>query len=67
MTKVIYWSYTWKIRIFEVILVVFRLMENALFNKIKGFVGRNSSDHAGQIFSPKSTWNYVTLIVFSSR
>ena len=39
---------------YEVIFVGFRLMKNIIFNQTKGFVGRNSSDHARQIFCSKS-------------
>ena len=37
-----------------VIFVVFRLMKNIIFNKPDSFVGRNTSDHACQIFCSKS-------------
>jgi hypothetical protein len=40
--------------IFEVIFVVFRLMKNIIFNKTESFVGRNTSNHACQIFCSKS-------------
>ena len=39
---------------FEVIFVVFWLMKNIIFIKTKSFVGRNTSDHACQIFCSKS-------------
>jgi hypothetical protein len=51
-----------EIWIFEVIFVDFRLMKNIIFNKTESFVGRNTCDHACQIFSSKSNWNYVSLI-----
>ena len=38
---------------FEVIFVGFRLLKNIIFNKTKSFVGRNTSDHACQIFCSK--------------
>ena len=38
---------------FEVIFVAFRLMKNIIFNKIESFVGRNTSDHACQMFCSK--------------
>jgi hypothetical protein len=41
-------------------------MKNIIFNKTKSFVGRNTSEHACQIFCSKSNWNYVSLI-FSPR
>ena len=47
-------SHTSEIWIFEVIFVVFRLMKNIIFNKTESFVGRNTSDHACQIFCSKS-------------
>jgi hypothetical protein len=53
---------TSEIWIFEVIFVVFRLMKNIIFNKTESFVGRNTSNHASQIFCSKSNWNYVSLI-----
>jgi len=37
-------------------------MKNIIFNKTESFVGRNTSDHACQIFCSKSNWNYVSLI-----
>ena len=40
--------------IFVVIFVIFRLMKNIIFNKTESFVGRNTSDHACQIFCTKS-------------
>jgi hypothetical protein len=40
--------------IFEVIFVVFRLMRNIIFKKTESCVGRNTSDHACQIFCSKS-------------
>jgi len=43
---------------FEVIFVGFSLMKNIIFNKTKSFVGRNTGDHACQIFCTKS--NYET-------
>ena len=42
---------------FEVIFVGFRLMKNIIFNKTKGFVGRNTDDHACQIFCTKNNYN----------
>ena len=39
---------------FPVIFVGFRLMKNIIFNKTKRFLGRNTSDHACQIFCFKS-------------
>ena len=47
---------------FEEIFVCFRLMKNIIFNKTKSFVGRNTSDHACQIFCSKSNGKYVSLI-----
>ena len=47
---------------FEVIFVGFRLLKNIIFNKTKSFVGRNTSDHACQIFCSKGNWDYVSLI-----
>jgi len=44
---------------FEMIFVGFRLIKNIIFNKTKSFVGRNTSDHARQIFCTKS--NYETV------
>ena len=37
-----------------VIFVDFRLMKNGIFNKTEGFVGKNTSNHACQIFCSKS-------------
>jgi hypothetical protein len=37
-------------------------MKNFIFNKTKSFVGRNTSDHACQIFCSKSNGKYVSLI-----
>ena len=37
-------------------------MKNIIFNKTESFVGRNTSDNAGQIFCSKSNWNYISLI-----
>jgi len=54
MANVNLWSYTSEIWIFELIFVVFRLMKNIISNKTKSFVGRNTSDHACQIFCSKS-------------
>jgi hypothetical protein len=48
--------------ILEVIFVVFRLMKNIIFNKIESFVGRNTIDHACQIFCSKSNYETVSLI-----
>ena len=45
-----------EIWIFEMIFVVFRLMKNIIFNKTESFIGRNTSDHACQIFCFKSNW-----------
>ena len=42
--------------------VLFRLMKNIIFNQIESLVGRNTSDHACQIFCSKSNWNCVSLI-----
>ena len=39
---------------FDVIFVGFRLMKNIIFNKTKGFIGRNTSDHTRHIFCSKS-------------
>jgi hypothetical protein len=39
---------------FKVNFVVFRLMKNIIFNKTESFAGRNTSDHACQIFCSKS-------------
>jgi len=47
---------------FEVIFVGFRLMKNIIFNKTESFVGRNTSDHACQIFCSKSNCETVSLI-----
>ena len=44
---------------FEVIFVGFTLMKNIIFNKTKGFVGKNTNDHACQIFYTKR--NYETV------
>ena len=41
---------TSEIWIFEVIFVDFRLTKNFFFNKTESFVGRNTSNHACQIF-----------------
>ena len=43
-----------KFKICEMIVLVFRLMKNIIFYKIKFFVGRNTSDHACQIFCSKN-------------
>ena len=48
---------TWQtseIWIFEVIFVDFRLKKNIFFNVAESFVGRNTSNHACQIFCSKS-------------
>jgi len=37
-------------------------MKNIIFNKTERFGGRNTSDHACQIFCSKSNWNYASLI-----
>ena len=51
---------TWpEIWIFEVIFVVFKLLKNIIFNKIIIFVGRNTSNHACQIFCSKSNCETV--------
>ena len=42
------------LRTFEVIFVVFRLMNNIIFNKTESFRGRNTSNHVCQIFHSKS-------------
>ena len=47
-------SHTSEIWLFEVIFVVIKLMRNIIFNKTESFVGRNTNDHACQIFFPKS-------------
>ena len=47
-------SHNSEIWIFEVIFVVFRLMKNIIFIKTERFVGRNTCDHACQIFCSKS-------------
>ena len=47
-------SHTSEIWIFEVIFVDFRLTKNIFFNKTESFVGRNTSNHACQIFCSKS-------------
>jgi hypothetical protein len=39
---------------FRSVFVVFRLMKNIILNKIESFVGKNTSDHACQIFCSKS-------------
>ena len=39
---------------YEVIFISFRLMKNIIFNKNNIFVGRDTSDHACQIFCTKS-------------
>jgi hypothetical protein len=39
-----------KLHVLEVIFVDFRLMKSIIFNKTESFVGRNTSDHACQIF-----------------
>ena len=43
-----------KIPVDIVILVVFRLMKNIIFNKTESFVRRNTSNHAFKIFCSKS-------------
>jgi hypothetical protein len=48
--------------IFKVIFVVFRLMKNIIFNTTESFLGRNTSNHACQIFWSISNWSYVWLI-----
>ena len=45
---------TSEIWIFEGIFVDFRLTNNIFFNKTESFVGRNTSNHACQIFCSKS-------------
>ena len=42
--------------------VDFRLMKNIIFNKTESFVGRNTSNHACQIFCSKSNCETVSLI-----
>jgi hypothetical protein len=55
MTNVTSRSHISEIWIFEVIFVDFRLMKNVIFNTTESFVGRNTSNHARQITSSKST------------
>jgi hypothetical protein len=53
-----------EIWIFEVIFVDFRRMKNIIFNKNERFVGRNTSNHACQIFCTKSNCETMYHSVF---
>ena len=55
-------SHTSEIWIFEVIFVDFRQMKNIICNKTETFVGRNTSNHACQIFCSKSNCETASLI-----
>jgi hypothetical protein len=44
------------------IFVVFKLMKNIIFNKTEIFVGRNTSNHACQIFCSKSNCETISFI-----
>ena len=58
-----YWKQLWSrwaiTGSWEPLVVVFKLTKNIIFNKTESFVGRNTSDHACQIFCSKSNCETV--------